>query len=138
MSHLPSLQHSLGNGTASFSHTWDVMYMFGGPGDHVHVCILPTMLYLLQNGQSLSTRKSHHDAFVERLIHVPGIDGNIKVVSYVCIVIYLPCLSNPYALQDGCTLLYYAARGGRTTCVEHFLSSPGFDVDTAFEELFSY
>ena len=67
----------------------DVMYMFGGPGDHVHVCIVLTMLYPLQNGQSLSTRGSHHDAFVERLIHVPDIDGNTKVVCYVCIVNYL-------------------------------------------------
>ena len=40
------------------------------------------------------------------------------------------------ALQDG-TLLFYAAREGYTTCVEHLLSTPGIDVDTAFQELFN-
>ena len=34
-----------------------------------------------------------------------------------------------YPLQDGLALLYIAARGGHTTCVEHLLSTPGIDVN---------
>ena len=41
----------------------------------------------------------------------------------------------PYALQDG-TLLCCAALRGLTTFVEHLLSTPGIDVDTAFQEIF--
>ena len=32
-----------------------------------------------------------------------------------------------YPLQDGCTPLHLAARGGHTACVEHLLSTPGID-----------
>ena len=50
-----------------------------------------------------------------------------------------------YPLQDGetaldispgDTLLCYAARRGFTTCVEHLLSTPGFDVDNAFKTIY--
>ena len=34
-----------------------------------------------------------------------------------------------YPLQVGNTPLHLAARKGRTTCVEHFLSTPGIDVN---------
>ena len=33
-----------------------------------------------------------------------------------------------YPLQDGDTPLHLAAMGGRTTCVECLLSTPGIDV----------
>ena len=42
----------------------------------------------------------------------------------------------PYALQKGNTPLHIAAMVGETTCVEHLLSAPGIDVDTAFQEIF--
>ena len=34
-----------------------------------------------------------------------------------------------YTLQYGGTPLHFAAKGGHTTCVEHLLSAPGFDVN---------
>ena len=34
-----------------------------------------------------------------------------------------------YPLQDGNTLLHWAARGGHTTCMEHLLSTPDIDVN---------
>ena len=34
-----------------------------------------------------------------------------------------------YPLQEGHTPLHFAAVGGHTTCVEHFLSTPGIDVN---------
>ena len=34
-----------------------------------------------------------------------------------------------YPLQGGYTPLHYAACGGRTTCVERLLSTPGIDVN---------
>ena len=40
-----------------------------------------------------------------------------------------------YPLQYGDTPLVLAAREGHTTCVEHLLSTPGIDVDTAFQTL---
>ena len=41
-----------------------------------------------------------------------------------------------HPLQYGITPLHYAARGGHTTCVEHLLSTPDIDVDTAFQTIF--
>ena len=35
----------------------------------------------------------------------------------------------PDPLQGGNTPLHLAAKGGRTTCVEHLLSTPGIDVN---------
>ena len=43
-----------------------------------------------------------------------------------------------YPLQDDNTPLLIAAEGGHTTCVEHLLSTPGIDVDTAFKTIFNY
>ena len=51
-------------------------------------------------------------------------------------VIVITLLSVPYALQNGHTVLYYAANGNYYACVERLLSSPGIDVDTAFQEIF--
>ena len=34
-----------------------------------------------------------------------------------------------YPLQDGYTPLHFAAEEGHTTCVKHFLSTPGIDVN---------
>ena len=39
-------------------------------------------------------------------------------------------------LAPGDTPLHLAAREGYTTCVEHFLSTPGIDVDTAFQTIY--
>ena len=39
-------------------------------------------------------------------------------------------------LAPGDTPLHFAARGGHTTCVEHLLSAPGIDVDTAFKTIY--
>ena len=41
-----------------------------------------------------------------------------------------------YPLQDGNTPLHLAAKKGHTTCVEHLLSTPGIDVDTAFKTIY--
>ena len=50
-----------------------------------------------------------------------------------------------YPLQDdetaldispGDSPLLIAARGGYATCVEHLLSTPGFDVDNAFKTIY--
>ena len=40
-----------------------------------------------------------------------------------------------YPLQDGDTPLHLAAKGGHTTCVECFLSTPGIDVDAEFQRI---
>ena len=34
-----------------------------------------------------------------------------------------------YALQNGCSILHYAAKKGLTTSVERLLSTPGIDVN---------
>ena len=39
-------------------------------------------------------------------------------------------------LTPGDTPLRYAARRGFTTCIEHLLSTPGFDVDNAFKTIY--
>ena len=39
-------------------------------------------------------------------------------------------------LSPGDTPLLIAARGGYATCVEHLLSTPGFDVDNAFKTIY--
>ena len=41
-----------------------------------------------------------------------------------------------YPLQRRETPLLCAVWGGRTTCVEHLLSTPGIDVDTEFKNLY--
>ena len=53
---------------------------------------------------------------------------------YMCMYIMLTQLL--YPIQDGYTPLHFAARVGRTTCVEHLLSTPGIDVDAAFQTIF--
>ena len=40
-----------------------------------------------------------------------------------------------YPLQYGHTPLHLAADEGHATCVEHLLSTPGIDVDTAFQTI---
>ena len=42
-----------------------------------------------------------------------------------------------YPFQYGGTPLHIAAWGGDTTMVEHLLSTPGVDVDTLFQKMFS-
>ena len=42
-----------------------------------------------------------------------------------------------YPLQDGCTPLHYAAKGGHT-CVEYLLSTPGIDVNIKNEVSWSH
>ena len=44
--------------------------------------------------------------------------------------LYPPCWPELlYPLQDGYTPLHFTAWGGRTTCVERLLSTPGIDVN---------
>ena len=60
---------------------------------------------------------------------------HVHVNIYTCILysnIYIL-----YPLQEGCTPLFYAVEGGDTTCVERLLSTPGIDVDTAFQKVFN-
>ena len=47
--------------------------------------------------------------------------------------VIVTCLYPP--LQDGCSLLCYAASEGHASCVERILSTPDIDVDTAFQDL---
>ena len=45
---------------------------------------------------------------------------------YICTLLLTELL---YPLQHGYTPLHLAAKEGHTTCVEHFLSTPGIDVN---------
>ena len=52
----------------------------------------------------------------------------------VALLITMYCCTDP--LQGGDTPLYLAARERLTTCVEHLLSTPGIEVDTAFQTIY--
>ena len=46
----------------------------------------------------------------------------------IAVHVYIVTTELLYPLQFGYAPLHWAARGGHTTCVEHFLSTPGIDV----------
>ena len=46
-----------------------------------------------------------------------------------------PCYLYPLQ-EDFYTPLHHAAKEGHTACVEHLLSTPGIDVDTAFKTIY--
>ena len=43
-----------------------------------------------------------------------------------------------HSRMHGYTPLHFAAMGGHFTCVERLLSTPGIDVDTAFQSIFNH
>ena len=101
------------------------------------------MLYPLQDGHTPLYLAVYSDLdlfdYVEYLLSNSDIDVNSDLVSWSTRTCARHCymfagLLYP-PLQNGWSLLYYAAREGHTACVERILSTPGIDVDTAFQDL---
>ena len=98
--------------------------------------LLSELLHPLQGGDTplhWAVREGHTTC-VEHLLFTPGIDVNIKDMVSCYTYTLLSELLHP--LQGGDIPLHFAARGGHTTCVEHLLSTPGIDLDTAFKTIF--
>ena len=121
-----------------------------------HQAMLSELFYPLQEGYTplhLAAWKGH-TACVECLLSTPGIGVMIMnqvswpikiehcmshksftcihtcILWYHCILqILSTCMFYPLHDQSGFTPLHLAANGGRTTCVERLLSTPGVDVN---------